>query len=86
MTQATKTITFAEFLELRPEDGRYELINGEMVRFLPTRQHENVADFILFTLNDEVKRNNLNYKVTDRVVVATRTQTGTEQGDTLTLV
>ena len=80
MIQATKKITFEEFLELRPDDGRFELVDGEIVRILATRQHENVADFILFALNDEVKRLNLNYKVSDRIVVATRTRNSTEQG------
>lgn len=80
MTQATKPLTFEEFLELRPSYGRYELIDGEIVRILPTRQHDNVADFILFTLNDEARRKNLNYKVTDRIAIATRTADGKEQG------
>ncbi len=76
MTQATKPLTFEEFLELRPEAGHYELINGEIVRFLPTRQHDNVADFILFALNDQARQKNLNYKVTDRIAIATRTADG----------
>ena len=80
MIQATKPLTFEEFLELRPEAGRCELINGEIVRFLPTRQHDNVADFILFALNDEVRQKNLNYKVTDRIAIATNTADGKEQG------
>lgn len=80
MAQATKPLTFEEFLELRPEAGRYELVNGEIVRFLPTRQHDNVADFILFALNDEVRRKNLNYKVTNRIAIATNTADGKEQG------
>ena len=80
MKTASESLSFKNFLELRPEVGRYELVDGEIVRFLPTRQHENVADFIMFTLNDEQSRKKLNYKVTDRIVIATRTQTGTEQG------
>jgi len=81
MSQAvTKPLSFEEFLQLRPEEGRYELIDGEIVRILPTRQHDNVADFILFALNDEAKRLHLNYKVTDRIAIATRTEAGAEQG------
>lgn len=80
MTQATKPLTFEEFLELRPSYGRYELIDGEIVRILPTRQHDNVADFILFALNDEARRKNLNYKVTDRIAIATSSNDGKEQG------
>ncbi len=86
MTQAIKPLTFEEFLELRPTEGRYELINGEIVRVLPTRQHDNVADFILFALNDKARRKNLNYKVTDRIAVATKKLTARNKGDTLTLV
>lgn len=77
--QATK-LTFEEFLELRPEDGRYELVNGEIVRILATRQHDNVADFIMFALNDENRRLKLNYKVSGRLVIATRTSGNTELG------
>jgi Uma2 family endonuclease len=80
MVQATRPLTFEEFLELRPEAGRYELVDGEIVRFLPTRQHDNVADFILFALNDETRRKNLSYKVTDRIAIATKRTDGTEQG------
>ena len=80
MTQSlTKPLSFDKFLELYPEDGRYELINGELVRILATRQHDDVADFILFTLNNQI-RLNLNYKVSDRIVIATRTPEGTERG------
>jgi Uma2 family endonuclease len=41
-------LTFARFIKQLPdEDGRYELVNGEIVKILPTiRLHENVADFI----------------------------------------
>ena len=77
--QATK-LTFEDFLELRPEDGRYELVNGEIVRILATRQHDNVADFIMFALNDENRRLKLNSKVSGRLVIATRTSGNTELG------
>ena len=44
-------LTFTQFLEQRPDEaGRYELVNGEIVRTLPTRQHEDIADFIADTL------------------------------------
>ena len=55
-------LTFARFIKQLPdEDGRYELVNGEIVKILLTiRLHENVADFIENTFHDEVKRINLN--------------------------
>ncbi len=73
-------LTFDEFLAQYPEDGRYELIDGEIVRILATRQHEDVADFIEDVLKDEVKRAGLNYKVSNRIVLATQTKEGKEQG------
>jgi len=75
-------LTFARFIKQLPdEDGRYELVNGEIVKILPTiRLHENVADFIENTFHDEVKILNLNYKVSGRIVVRTLTPNGQQQG------
>jgi len=79
-SQPKKKLSFEQFLEQCPSDGRYELINGEIVRLLATRHHEDVADFIAKQLDREVKRLNLNYKVSGRIVLATLTKDGTEQG------
>ncbi|HEY9812896.1 MAG TPA: Uma2 family endonuclease, partial [Candidatus Sericytochromatia bacterium] len=75
-------LTFARFIKQLPdEDGRYELVNGEIVKILLTiRLHENVADFIENTFQNEVKRLNLNYRVSGRIVVRTLTPNGKEQG------
>lgn len=78
--QPKQTLTFKQFLEQYPEDGRYELVSGEMVRILATRQHDDVADFIADTMKAEVNRLKLNYKVSDRIVLATTTAEGREQG------
>lgn len=75
-------LTFDQFLEQYPEDGRYELVDGEIVRILATRQHEDVADFIADAMKAEVKLHQLNYKVSDRIVIATQTKAGKEQGRT----
>ena len=57
MTLTTKPkLTFEQFLEQYPEDGRYELVDGEIVRVLATRQHEDIADLIADAMKDEVKR------------------------------
>jgi Uma2 family endonuclease len=81
MTQAiSKSLTFDEFVQRYPEDGRYELVNGEIVRILATRQHDDVADFIADMLKDEVKRYALDYKVSDRIVLATVNASGQVQG------
>ncbi|MFM6401972.1 Uma2 family endonuclease [Planktothrix sp.] len=74
-------LTFTQFLEQLPnEAGRYELVNGEIVRTLPTRQHEDIADFIADAFKNEVKRCHLNYRVSDRIVIRTLTPIETEQG------
>ncbi|WRH67242.1 MAG: Uma2 family endonuclease [Planktothrix sp. GU0601_MAG3] len=78
---STKQLTFTEFLEQLPDDaGRYELVNGEIVRTLATRQHDNIADFIARQFDKEVERLHLNYRVSGRVVVRTLTANGREQG------
>ncbi|MBW4442701.1 MAG: Uma2 family endonuclease [Plectolyngbya sp. WJT66-NPBG17] len=83
MSIATKQkLTFDQFLEQYPEDGRYELIDGEFVRILATRQYQDVADFIADAMKDEVKLRQLKYKVSARIVLATQTKAGKEQGRT----
>ncbi len=79
-TQPRQKLTFELFLDQYPEDGRYELVDGEIVRILATRYHEDVADFISKELDKEVDRLDLNYKVSGRVVLATKTKDGAEQG------
>ena len=76
----SQPLTLEQFLQQCPEDGRYELVNGELVRILATRQHEDVADFIAKRFDREVDRLGLNYKVSGRIVLATQTAAGVEQG------
>src|SRR4028119_646199 len=73
-------LTFEQFLEQCPEEGFYELVNGEIVEVRSTRNHDDVANFLLFSLNDEIRRLNLNYVVNNTAVIRTVTQDGTEQG------
>jgi Uma2 family endonuclease len=79
-TQATLQLSFDQFLENYPDDGRYELINGEIVRILATRRHEDISDFVADTLRAQVQHQQLNYRVSDRIVVCTLTSEGQEQG------
>ncbi len=44
------------------------------------RNHDDIADFILFGLNDEIRRLNLNYVVKNTAVLKTVTANGIEQG------
>jgi Uma2 family endonuclease len=81
MSTATKRkLTFEQFLDQYPEDGRYELVDGDMARILATRQHEDVADLIADAMKTENQLHNLNYKISDRIVLATQAANGNEQG------
>ncbi|MBW4518065.1 MAG: Uma2 family endonuclease [Timaviella obliquedivisa GSE-PSE-MK23-08B] len=79
-TELRQKLTFEQYLEQCPEDGRYELVNGELVRILATRQHEDVADFLTDVLKDEDKRSGEQYKVSARIALATRNKVGNDQG------
>ncbi|MEA5519007.1 Uma2 family endonuclease [Limnoraphis robusta] len=80
-TPLTSQLTFEKFLSQLPdEEGYYELVNGEIMRKLPTRRHEDLADFILRQFDKEVERLQLNYRVSGRIVIKTETAQGQEQG------
>ena len=79
-TQSKEKLTLEQFLQQYPDDGRYELVDGEIVKILATRQHDDIADFIAEQLNKEVDRLNLNYKVSGRIMIATLSKKGKEQG------
>jgi Uma2 family endonuclease len=84
MTQAiAPPLSFLEFLETYPEDGnRYELINGERVQLMATRAHDDVADFIYDAFRDQVRAEQLNYKISRFASVKTRRDDGLVQGRT----
>ncbi len=79
-TIAKQKLNFDQFLDQCPEEGFYELVNGEIVEVRSTRNHDDVANFLLFSLNDEIRRLNLNYVVNNTAVIRTVTEDGTEQG------
>lgn len=79
--QSQEKLTFEQFLEQCPLEGRYEFVDGEIVRVLATRKHDKVAEFIADTFKDESKRHHMNYWVSGRVTVATLNQiSGRQQG------
>jgi Uma2 family endonuclease len=80
-TTTSKKLTFAEFLEQYPDGyGIFELVNGEIVQVEPIRAHKNVARFLVFAFNDEIKRLQLDYIVDKDVVFKTVTASGEERG------
>jgi len=76
----TQKLTFDQFLVECPEDGRYELVNGEIVEMNSTRNHDDDADFTSDSFKDEIKRLSLNYVVKNTAVIRTVTKAGIEQG------
>ncbi len=79
--QPKQMLSFEQFVKQLPdEEGRYELVNGEIVRILPIRLHETLAEFLSDAFKDEVKRLKLNYWVSGRIAVRTLTPNGKEQG------
>ena len=73
-------LSFDKFLEQCPEDGRYELVDGKMVKILATRIHYDVAWLILKSFDREIERLSLNYVVNDVAAVLTTNKNGKEQG------
>lgn len=76
----TQKLTFDQFLVECPEDGLYELVNGEIVEMNSTRNHDDVADFTSDSFKDEIKRLSLNYVVKNTAVIRTVSKAGIEQG------
>ena len=57
MQTLTKTqLTFNEFLIQCPDEGRFELVNGEIVEMVNTRQHKDIAFFIMKKVDQEIDR------------------------------
>lgn len=80
----SQKLNLAQFVRQLPdEEGRYELVNGKIVRILPTRSHEDIADFLTRQFDKEVERLSLNYRVSGRIVIRTETISGIEQGRNL---
>jgi Uma2 family endonuclease len=67
---ATKTLTFEEFAEWKPENGRYELHNGEIVEMSqPLGKHEKVVGFSARKLTAQFDRLNLPYFIPKEALV-----------------
>ena len=77
---ATQKLTFDQFLVECPEDGLYELVNGEIVEIISTRNHIDVADYIRDSFHAQIKNLSLNYVVTSKTAIRTVSKAGIEQG------
>lgn len=75
MTQTIpKLITFDEFLEWKPENGRYELHRGAIVEVQTTGKHEEVVDFLQTSLILETGRLQLPYRFPKNALVKSPTE------------
>jgi len=79
-TVIKQKLTFDQFLDQYPADGRYELVEGEIVEIRAIRWHDDIADFMIRTFDRNVEQFNLNYRVTGRLVLETRSANGQTQG------
>jgi Uma2 family endonuclease len=77
---ALRKLTFVDFLEQHPDDGIYELVNGEIVKVEAIRAHKNVSRFLMFGFNDEIRRLGLDYIVDKDIVIRTCTNKGEQRG------
>ena len=73
-------LTYEEFLEICPKDGKYELIDGELVAVANTRQHENIVAFIYKKFDREIDRLSLDFVVRQNVSIKTNKINGLSQG------
>jgi Uma2 family endonuclease len=78
--QPQQKLTFEQFLEQCPPEGRYEFVDGDIARVLATRKHDTIAGFISDVFKDEAKQHGLSYWISGRVMVTTFNKNGRKQG------
>ncbi|MEH2174219.1 Uma2 family endonuclease [Nostoc sp.] len=64
-----ESINFEEFVEFKPEKGRYELHKRAIVEIQPTGEHELVRAFLIRELNFEIRRFNLAYSIPAQALI-----------------
>lgn len=72
--------SLTEFLDNYPTDGNYEWVDGALLEMRATRQHDDIANFIMFAFHDEIRQQQLDYIVTNTALVRTTILEGKEQG------
>jgi len=66
----TKTITFEEFTQWKPEERRYELHNGVIIEMSqPTGDHEDIVGFLALEISADIKRLHLPYFIPKTALV-----------------
>ena len=76
-------LIFDQFLEVYPEHGHFELIDGAIVEICEiafTRNHDDVGEFIDRHFYKEVERLSLNYVIKRSIPIRTIDKEGNERG------
>ncbi|MGL5032377.1 MAG: Uma2 family endonuclease, partial [Microcystaceae cyanobacterium] len=73
-------LNFDGFLAQCPDEGRFEFVNGEIIEMVNTRQHKDIADFIMKKIDQEIDRLGLNFVVKQNVIIKTIRKNGEFQG------
>ncbi|MEA5536066.1 Uma2 family endonuclease [Crocosphaera sp. XPORK-15E] len=82
---ATNLMTFAEFLDWNPENGRYELIEGVAVEMQPTGKHEQVIAFLSGEIFLQIRGLKLPYFISSSTLVKLPNQDNAYRPDILVL-
>ncbi len=81
MVTITSKLTFEQFLAQYPDgEGKFELVNGEIVKVEATRAHKNISRYLVKAFDRESERLGLNYIVDKDIVIQTVNSAGEEQG------
>lgn len=81
-----KLITVKEFLETKPEKGRYELHHGAIVEMAqPIGEHEEVTGFLTIEASAEIKRLQLPYSIPKTALVQSASSESAHSPDLLVL-
>ena len=62
-------LKFEEFLEWKPENGRYELHDGLIVEMQPTGKHEEITGFLSIELTLLFRQKNLSYFLPKKALI-----------------
>ncbi|MBR8829528.1 MAG: Uma2 family endonuclease [Gomphosphaeria aponina SAG 52.96 = DSM 107014] len=74
-----KKLSFGEFLREYPE-GKFELINGDLVKLEAIRAHKNISRFLVQAFHRESERLGLDYIVDKDIIIRTVTKKAEERG------
>ncbi|MFM7408834.1 MAG: Uma2 family endonuclease [Cuspidothrix sp.] len=82
----TQSVTFAEFIEWKPENNKYELHNGVIFEIAqPLGDHQDITSFFAERITAEYLRLNLPYRIPKTVLVKPPTSESAYSPDVLVL-